>query len=304
MNIKKHLWLSIYSILIAALFLSGCGGELPLDSSIQAWVEYPYDGATLPMGPVTLVVYASSEEGISAINIDVNGQTFTASQVTPLTSDGSSKLVRVDYPFTPQEVGEYVVTAQGVALGGSSGGSGSTRFCIVSCNSGFTATPAANEDVTATPASDVTGTPTAAGGITITSTATQANQPVVVFTSTPTLVFDTPPLEPPPPPADTSGPSINSVSTFWYPEGCSLFGTAEISDPSGVSWGEFHFNLNGNGWAWIKMNQQGGNTWTSQVGVDTGGIPGTIEYKVRTLDTLNNETWSGVSTKNFAYCGD
>jgi len=46
------------------------------------------------------------------------------------------------------------------------------------------------------------------------------------------------------------------------------------------------------------MNQNG-DQWVSQVGVDTGGFAGSMEYKVRTEDSLNNESWSGVFTKNY-----
>lgn len=57
------------------------------------------------------------------------------------------------------------------------------------------------------------------------------------------------------------------------------------------------------GWEWIQTNQSG-DTWNNQVGVDTGLDPGTLQYYVRTLDSLNNETTSSVSSHNFAYRGD
>lgn len=288
--------LSIF-LLACAMLLNACGAMPPSsDSSApsgQAWVEYPYEGDILPMAPVTLVVYAASDEGVGQIAIQVNGEALSAPPPHPLTADGSPRLVRVDLSWDPPAEGEYVVEAA------AGGGSGRTRFCIVTCSpvSG-TSTPAANETETPTPFIENTGTPTPA----------QTTTAVPIITSTPTTKAIIPTLTftelpPPPPPSDTSGPSINVVSVFWYPEGCSLFGTADITDPSGVTWAEFHFNLNDSGWAWIKMNQSG-TTWTSQVGVDTAGLPGTLVYKVRTLDSLNNESWSGESFKNFAYCGD
>ena len=51
------------------------------------------------------------------------------------------------------------------------------------------------------------------------------------------------------------------------------------------------------------MNQNG-DEWVSQVGVDTGGLAGSLEYKVRTLDSLYNEAWSDVFTHNYSYCGE
>lgn len=212
----------------------------------------------------------------------------------------------MDYPWTPPGEGEYLVEAAGVNAAGATGGSGSTRFCIVTCNAGQTPTPDANATDTPNPAE--TGTPTAALGQTVTAapniTITPTSNviiPTFTFTSLPPIIKPSPTLPELPPPSDTSGPIVNSVGVYW--DGCSLFGTADITDESGVSWAEFHFNLNDTGWAWILMNQSG-TTWTSQVGVDTFGAPGTLVYKVRTLDSLNNESWSGESSKNFAYCGD
>ncbi|MBI3161896.1 MAG: Ig-like domain-containing protein [Chloroflexi bacterium] len=371
--------------LILTLFLASCtGAEAPaLSANIEAWVEAPLAGSTLPMGPVTLVVYASSAEGISYIHIQVNGQSLPAVAAAPLTVDGSSRLVRVDYPWTPPGEGEYLVQAAGVNAAGASGGSGSTRFCIVTCNpANPTSTPAAAVEtgtptpagapLQPTPAATTTLTPVSgmttvqfyanpasinAGSCSTLEWNVTTNETLSVYfsgdlvgasgryetcpcqsethtlrvvkmngssedyyatvnvsgscslpTIQPTSTTVPPPtIEPsptlPPPPSDTSGPSINSVNATWYPEGCSLFGRANITDPSGVIWAEFWFNLNGTGWAWIQMNQSG-NDWTSQVGIDTFGAPGSLEYKVRTLDSLNNESWSGVSTKNFSYCGD
>jgi hypothetical protein len=106
------------------------------------------------------------------------------------------------------------------------------------------------------------------------------------------------------PPSDTNGPTINGVYAFW--ESCDVYGQADISDPSGVAWAEFWYNLNGQGWNWIQMNLSGG-TWTSQVGVpvsDGFNTPvGSLVFKVRTLDTLNNESWSGETTLNYNGCG-
>ena len=102
-------------------------------------------------------------------------------------------------------------------------------------------------------------------------------------------------------PADSSGPTFNYVTHFW--EGCTIYGEAGITDPSGVTWAEFWFNHNEQGWAWIQMNQNG-EQWVSQVGIDTDGFAGSLIYKVRTLDSLHNESWSGETTHNYAYCGE
>lgn len=358
-------------LFLITLLMGGCSGNAvpSLDSSGQAWVEYPYDGSTLPMGPVLLVVYAADPGGISYIHIKINGQSLPAYAASPMTTDGSTRLVRIDYPWTPPGEGEYHVEAVGVNNAGAGSGAGSTRFCIVTCDpvatdtptpapiqvepSTFTPTatlpivtlpPLASETPTAT----ITFTPYVAPNVTVNFFAeppyvdagncsylrwdvTGSNQVYLNGSLVPamgneqrcpcesethTLRVTAPDgtsqdyyaridvygsCNVPPPPTDTSGPTINSFNTFW--NGCSIFGQANISDPSGVSWAEFWYNLNDQGWAWIQMNLSGGK-WVSQVGIETGGFAGSVKYKIRTLDSLNNETWSNVKTKNFAYCGD
>lgn len=376
---QKH---STIFALFLALLLSGCsGGSAPaLDSSAQAWVEYPYEGSTLPMAPLNFVVYAADPGGISYIHIKVNGESLPAYAALSMTVDGSTRLVRIDYPWTPPGEGEYRVEAAGVNNAGTSGGFGSTRFCIVTCapvNAPPTGMPAPGASDTPAPApSDtpipfITLPPLVTPSLTLTSPPPSPNVTVSFFADPPyvnagncaTLHWDVsgtdqvylngsfvyfsgmeqrcpcesethtlrviapdgtaqdyyaridvygscdappstePPTEPPPP-ADTTGPSINAVYTFW--DSCEVYGQADLSDPSGVSWAEFHYNLNGQGWVWIKMNKSGG-LWTSQVGIsvsDGMGTPiGSMTYKVRTLDTLNNESWSGESTLDYMGCG-
>ncbi|MBL6983232.1 MAG: hypothetical protein ISR58_18805 [Anaerolineales bacterium] len=103
-------------------------------------------------------------------------------------------------------------------------------------------------------------------------------------------------------PADTTGPTVNYVTHFW--EGCTIYGEADMSDPSGVIWAEFWFNHNDAGWAWIQMYNSSGDQWVSQVGIETDGFAGSLVYKVRTEDAFNNESWSGEYVHNYAYCGE
>jgi len=105
-----------------------------------------------------------------------------------------------------------------------------------------------------------------------------------------------------PVPSDTTGPTVNYVTHFW--EGCTLYGEAGLSDPSGVIWAEFWFNHNEAGWAWIQMNNTSGDQWVSQVGIETDGFSGSLVYKVRTEDSFNNESWSGEYIHNYSYCGE
>ena len=359
----------ISSLLLFLLLSSSCTGLEPVPSGLegigpQAWVEFPYTGSTLPMGPVTLVVYAADPGGISYIQLTINGEALPAMAVAPLTADGSTRLARIDHSWQPPAEGEYLVEAVGSSANGTVGQPGSTRFCIVTCNPDLE-----TETIDVTP----TWTPTPAPGVTITPTSTYTPPPpsanvTVSFYASPssvdagscaTLHWDVKGTEtvyldgnsvyylgmeehcpceteshtlrvikpdgssqdyyatieaygscealapePPPVQSDTTGPTFNGVYAYW--EGCTIYGQADISDPSGVSWAEFHYNLNNEGWNWILMNQSG-NLWTSQVGVSVSdglGTPqGNLKYKVRALDTYNNERWSGEDTINYLGCG-
>ncbi len=135
------------------------------------------------------------------------------------------------------------------------------------------------------------------------ATPTPTPTSIYIYIGTPTPAIVIPSLQPTaiPPIQDTSGPTIQSFNHFW--QGCSLYGEATISDPSGVVWAEFWFNYKEQGWAWILMNKDG-DRWLSQVGIDTAGLPGSLVYKIRTNDSLFNETWSGEITHNYGYCGE
>ncbi|MCD4674035.1 MAG: hypothetical protein K8R77_15335 [Anaerolineaceae bacterium] len=262
-------------------------------SGAQTWIEFPREGQVLPNEETTFMVYSTAADGVSSIGLKLNGEALPATGASGLSTDGSKRMVRLDQTWIPPGEGEYTLEAA------TGSGSSAIKFCIVTCAPGEVQAPAEvipPTELTPSPTTEVSGTPQLPTA-TLTPTLTQTFIPTFTATVKPTLEPTLTDL----PPADTSGPSVNSVGTFW--EGCSLYGTANITDPSGVIWAEFWFNHNGEGWAWILMNQNG-DQWVSQVGVDTGGLSGTLEYKVRTEDSLHNEAWSGVFTKNYEYCGE
>jgi len=128
----------------------------------------------------------------------------------------------------PTGIGEYTLEDS------SGSGSGAIKFCIVTCDvdeaqSVVEVTPAIDEISTPTP--ELSDTPELATA-TLTATATPTIMPSATVTWAPT---STPTFEPTyteAPPADATGPNVNSVGVFW--EGCSLYGTANITDPSSV----------------------------------------------------------------------
>ena len=351
-------------VAIVSLMLLLSGFALPQSQPIsdtQVWIEFPFDGINLPNQTITFVVYATDANGISGINLKINGESLPSSQAFSISTDGSGLMARLDQEWQPPAEGEYTLEAS------ASGASTSVSFCVVTCQPETIQEPVdATPTWTPTPAPADIDTPTATP--TVTSSETPTPLPYISPTPTPYIessaeFWAAPPYinegecttlnwnvsgdfqsvyyesslvnasssqqECPmesytyhlqvtemdnsttdywasvdvsePPPADTSGPTISYVGHFW--EGCSIFGEANITDPSGVTWAEFWFNHNEEGWAWIQMNQSG-DQWVSQAGIDTDGFAGSLVYKVRTLDSVNNESWSGEYIHNYAYCGE
>jgi len=103
---------------------------------------------------------------------------------------------------------------------------------------------------------------------------------------------DTPTPTEEPPPVDTSGPSINWADLII--EGCQFYGQAGITDESGVSWAQFYFNKNSEGWASIWMQEVSADFWEMEVGVGVSDESVSIDYYVIAGDTLGNESESGV----------
>jgi hypothetical protein len=352
------------SLLAGLLFATACTGtgnapSSELNVGPQAWVEFPYEGSTLPMEPVTLVVYASDVGGVSHIQAAINGQALPGLAVAPMTTDGSTRLARADYSWQPPAEGEYVVEAVGVGANGTTGQASSTKFCVVTCRPATAAqvaeaTPTPSPGPSPTP-SIGTASPQPSGDVAVEFYASPPyvnagncttlhweviGSETVYFNGAPTYFrgmeercpceteshtlnvtkpdgsaqdyyvtieaygsCTAPPVEPPPP-SDTTGPSINAVYAFW--EGCTIYGQADLSDPSGVSSAEFSYNLNGQGWSSIPMSQSGG-LWTSTSGVSVSdglGTPeGNLVYKVRAVDSAGNESWSGDDTLGYLGCG-
>jgi hypothetical protein len=131
----------------------------------NTWIEFPAERETYPLEPMTFAIYAADAQGVSGIEVWVNGEALAAGAPVSLSSDGSKGLVRLDQIWLPQTAGTYVLQASGR---GGSGQSESTHvtFCIVSCQPG--AAPVTPSD-TPTPAANITITP---GEVTVTPTIT------------------------------------------------------------------------------------------------------------------------------------
>lgn len=62
----------------------------------NTWIEYPADGETYPMEPMTFAIYAADAQGEGRIEVWVTGEALAAGAPVSLSSDGGKGLVRLD----------------------------------------------------------------------------------------------------------------------------------------------------------------------------------------------------------------
>jgi len=297
-------------LIITIFLLSACDqiqisqnteGEADIGVSNQgtsAWIEYPLEGWIIPNQPVVLVAYAGGAGGVMGIQLSINGQTLPSLGASDLSTEGTNQQVRLDYPWQPPAPGPYILSASAIGGSGASGAGTTVNFCVETCEEQAPAT------ITPTPDADITPTPSPEITPTWTKEPPSKDIPETEPPDDEDQGEEIPDTEPPPdPPADTSGPSIDSGSMFF--ESCQFYGQASASDPSGVSWMKFGFNKNDAGWSWVWMSDYGG-LWQSDAGIsveDGIGTPvGTIQYKFQAGDTLGNESTSGVYSYNYTSC--
>ena len=135
-----------------------------LESSGDAghvWIEFPYQGQTLPNEALTFVVYASSAGGVKSINLAINGQGLETGALTDHSMDSSMSLVSVEPGWQPPGEGAYTLSA------GSMGANAAIEFCIGACEAAVLQEPGASTPTltayiteTATPTPWITGSPT------------------------------------------------------------------------------------------------------------------------------------------------
>jgi hypothetical protein len=72
---------------------------------IEAGVDAPADGSTLAMGPVDISYHASSTEGVSAVELSIDGNVLS-SIATP---GSDQKVVALKYTWQPNQAGSHVI---------------------------------------------------------------------------------------------------------------------------------------------------------------------------------------------------
>jgi hypothetical protein len=115
----------------------------PGAAGAQAWIEYPAEGQTLPLGPVRLVVYATDAEGVARLELRVNGALLPADAAQEESFESTRRLLRLDQEWTPDKEGKHILEARGLNTAGGYGEPDFVEFCIGTCQGMvvLTATP-------------------------------------------------------------------------------------------------------------------------------------------------------------------
>jgi hypothetical protein len=183
-NIQFHVRIMLLTVLILLLTLlvGGCDGRAaaplptltptpaaaavseagipesllnPDAGGASVWIEFPFQGQTLPDQPLTFVAYASSAGGVEGISLLVDGQVLMGGTLKDLSNDGDGSMVRLESTWQPPGPGEYVLAAE------AAGAASSVTFCVVNCSGELELQP--SETPTPTPGPTETPTPTPAG---------------------------------------------------------------------------------------------------------------------------------------------
>jgi len=159
-------------------------GEEVADAGPRAWIDFPRDGASAPVGaPVVVVSHAYAEDGVVEVLLSVNGVAYRRD---PPTSVGDA-LVEVRQEWAPTEPGLYTLEVRAYNAAGEVSGSDAI-------------TVRATGDALPTEI----GGPTEVPAATLVPTGVPTGVPTVVPTAVPTDVPTVPPPTwtptPPPPP--------------------------------------------------------------------------------------------------------
>jgi hypothetical protein len=104
---------------------------------VEAGVDSPGNNATLKMAPVDIAYHASSTDGISAVELSIDGA--VVSSITTPASD--QKVVAMKYTWNPMEAGSHTIRVRAQ----SSGGNWSDFYGVMVTVEGSQQTPAAEQ---------------------------------------------------------------------------------------------------------------------------------------------------------------
>ena len=84
-------------------------------STVEAGVDSPGNGATVPMGPVEVAYHATSTDGISSIELSINGE-VVSSIATP---ESDQKVVALKYTWQPSVSGSHTIRVRALSNKGA-----------------------------------------------------------------------------------------------------------------------------------------------------------------------------------------
>jgi hypothetical protein len=267
------------------------------EAGLRAWIDFPRDGAVIPVGASVIVVsHAYAEDGVAEVLLSVNG---TAYRRDPPAASGDT-LVEVRQEWVPTEPGLYTLEVRAYDAAGEVSGSDAITVRVtgeaierptevVTATGVPTEIPAATEVPVPTevPTEVPTLVPTEVPTVVPTEVPTEVPTSVPTVTPTPIPPDTTPPPVPAPfVPADglvIDCPATEKQTLAWLP----------VDDPSGVVY-------------YVKLERQKTATeWDSVAGwgplsdkqveadVDCGGI---YRWAVRAQDGAGNQSaWSAYS---------
>ena len=80
-------------------------GSQPKAASVEAGIDSPGNGTSLPMGPVEIAYHATSTEGVSFVELSVNGEVVSSIA----SSDLTQKVVALKYTWQPNVSGSHII---------------------------------------------------------------------------------------------------------------------------------------------------------------------------------------------------
>ncbi len=197
-----------WKLILALTLLALMGGTLScaeeVESRPQAWIDFPRDGAGVPVGtPVAVISHAYAREGVAEVLLSVNGEAYRRD---PPAEPGAS-FSEVTQEWLPAEEGLYTLQVRTYDTAGEVSNPATISVRVVSeVARGPTDTP--------TP----TSTPETPSPITPTSTSTPTSTPETPSPVTPTLT-PTGTSEPPTPTftSEPPTPTYTPTATPWPP---------------------------------------------------------------------------------------
>jgi hypothetical protein len=107
----QRLWLYLVFIVVASATLS-CSEE---QAGPRAWIDFPRDGAAVPVGtPVSVLSHAYARDGIAEVLLSVNGEDYRRNP--PPQPDAS--FIQITQDWFPQKEGEYILQVKTFAKNG------------------------------------------------------------------------------------------------------------------------------------------------------------------------------------------